>query len=170
MTEPGSEPMPIEDTDNSRGLETVPESAAPSRPPSRGRNLRIGGFFRRTGISASVLQGSRSDDPHITRRAIRSASPGMPIRDRPILTSSSSSLDSMDVDADDLEEYNILGMHSPSDREMTGSLHASSEGGDDEEDEEDDDDDDDDDDESMSDESDSQEGENPDPMEIQGHW
>ena len=78
----------------------------------------------------------------------------------------------MDVDDDELEEYNILGMHSLGDRDISGSLHGSSEGddeldddGDDDEDDEDEDSDDD-----MSDESGSVDGEDSDPMEIQGHW
>jgi len=76
----------------------------------------------------------------------------------------------MDVDYE-LEEYNILGMHSPNDREVMGFLHGSSEGEDEEGDEEvDEDDDDDEGDEDRSDESGSAEGEDPDRMEIQGHW
>lgn len=76
----------------------------------------------------------------------------------------------MDVD-DELEEYNILGMHSPSDREVLGFLQGSSDGEDGQDDEEvDEDDDDDEDDEDRSDESGSAEGEDPDCMEIQGHW
>ena len=99
----------------------------------------------------------------------------MSTRNLPNASSSSPSIESMDVDDDELEEYNILGMHSPSDRERSGSFHGNSEGKDEEEDEEeesdeDDEDDDDDDDEDMSDESGSVEEEDPDPMEIQGHW
>lgn len=83
----------------------------------------------------------------------------MSSRTLPTPSSSSPSTQSVDAD-DDLADYNILGMHSPGDREISGSLHDSSE----------EDDEDEDDDEDMSDESGSVEGEYPDPLELQGHW
>lgn len=75
------------------------------------------------------------------------------------------------MDVDELEECNILGMHSPGDQESLGFLHGSSEGEDEQDDEEvDEDDDDDETDEDRSDESGSAEGDDSDRMEIQGHW
>lgn len=77
-------------------------------------------------------------------------------------------MDSMNLEDDEFEELNILGMHSPIDHDMPSSLHGSSE---DEEDEEDDEDgSDDEDDEDMTNDSASEEGDGVDPMEIQGHW
>lgn len=165
------ETIPFEVMDNDLGLQPLPDNQAnPSRPPSRGRTSQLARLTRRSGTSTSALQSSRGADAYVARRAIRSASPGLSARSPANASSNRSSIQAMDVD-DELEEYNILGMHSPSDREVLGFLQGSSDGEDGQDDEEvDEDDDDDEDDEDRSDESGSAEGEDPDCMEIQGHW
>lgn len=156
--------------DNDLNLQPLPDNqTSPSRPPSRGRNPQLGRLTRRSGTSASVLQSPRGADAYVARRVIRSASPGVSARNPAYAASGPSSVESMDVD--ELEEYNILGMHSPDDREVSGFLHGSSEGENEQDDEEVDADDyDDEADEDRSDESGSAESEDPDRMEIQGHW
>ncbi len=165
------ETIPFEVMDNDLNLQPLPDNQAnPSRPPSRGRNPQLARLTRRSGTSTSALQSSRGADTYVARRAIRSASPGVSSRHPANATSGRSSIESMDAD-DELEEYNILGMHSPGDREVLEFLHRSSEGEDEQDDEEvDEDEDDDEADEDRSDESGSAEGEDPDRMEIQGHW
>lgn len=158
--------LPIEALESMEGLGVRrevagPASRPPSRPPSRGRSTQLMALSRRSGTSASVMGASHHTGVH---RATRSASPGMPSRTSQ--HTSSGSLDSMNLEDDELDEVNILGMHSPPDRDMSGSLHASSE----DEDGEDEEGSTDENDEDMNDDPGSDDGDGLDPMEIQGHW
>ena len=155
--------------DNVRARD-APDGPDPlSRPPSRGRNPQLAGNVPRSQTSTSVLPISRSSEPCAVRRTIRSASPSLPSRFHSNRTSESSSACSMDLNGDEFEDMNILGMHSPLDPDRSSFLHESSE----DEDDDDDDEEEDslqDDDEDMSDGAGSEQGEDDDPMEIQGHW
>ena len=146
--------------------ETTTTSRPPSRPPSRGRSTQLASHSRRPVTSASAVQGSHNPEQHLAPRATRSASPGILGQTSQDASLGTSSIESTNLEDDEFEELNILGMHSPVDHDMSSSLHASSEDEDDEDEESSTDEND----EDMIDDTGSEEGEGLDPMEIQGHW
>ena len=167
LTEENPDSISTEHTEDSYAADVQPDGTATlSRPPSRGRRSGVATPGRRVGTSVSALQNFRGSDPWLDRHGIRSASPNMSGRAVAPASSSSTSLDSMEVDGDELAQYNILGMHSPSDEEISGSFPGviEEEHGQSEEEEDVDED------EDMSDESGSAECEDRDPMEMVGHW
>ena len=175
LTGPNSEGLPPEALQVMEGVdigrdEGASEPRPPSRPPSHGRYPQMASYSRRSGSSASALQDSHNVEQQLTRRTARSASPGIPCQSSQNESSGSPSMDSMNLEDDEFEELNILGMHSPLNQDMLSSLHSSSEDEDEEDDEDEDGSDDDDDDEDMTNDSASEEGDGVDPMEIQGHW